>query len=161
MATSSPTKNLQGRFVLIYFGYMGCPDVCPTTMSTIADVMEQLGDKAEGVVPCSSPSTPSVDTAKELREYIHFLDKRIIGLRGPKAYTDHMVKVFNARYEIHTPDPETPGSVCRRSHRLGGVCRPRRGVDPAVPAWHGRRGHHPRHSRYHGHGTVELRVSGV
>ena len=101
-------ESLQGRFVLIYFGYMSCPDVCPTSLSTIADVMEQLGDEADRLAVLFVTVDPERDTAKNLREYIHFFDKRIVGLRGPKPYTDHMVKVFNARYEFHIPDPTHP-----------------------------------------------------
>ncbi|WP_421703349.1 SCO family protein [Aliiroseovarius sp.] len=101
-------EDLQGRFVLLYFGYMGCPDVCPTSMSTLADVMEQLGEVADGVTVLFVTVDPDRDTAKRLREYVQFFDERIVGLRGPKAYTDHMVKAFNARYEFHVPDPAKP-----------------------------------------------------
>lgn len=101
-------EDVQGRFVLVYFGYMSCPDVCPTAMSTVADTLEQLGEDAEKLAVLFVTVDPKRDTAKDLRDYIHFFDKRIIGLRGPKAYTDHMVKVFNARYEFHVPDPDRP-----------------------------------------------------
>lgn len=101
-------EDLQGRFVLIYFGYTSCPDVCPTTMSVIADVMEALGEDMDRMAVLFVTVDPARDRPKALREYIGFFDERIIGLSGPKAYTDHMVKAFNARYEIHTPDPEHP-----------------------------------------------------
>ncbi|MCP3969171.1 MAG: SCO family protein [Rhodobacteraceae bacterium] len=100
--------DLFGQFVLIYFGYTGCPDVCPTSLSTITDVMEQLGDGMERLTVLFVTVDPDRDTAKVLREYVGFFDDRIIALRGPKAYTDHMVKAFNARYEIHIPDPDRP-----------------------------------------------------
>ena len=101
-------EDLQGRFVLIYFGYTACPDVCPTTLSTIADVMEDLGDLTDGLTVLFVTVDPDRDTAKILREYVAFFDDRIVALRGPKAYTDHMVSAFNARYEFYTPDPEHP-----------------------------------------------------
>lgn len=101
-------EDLQGKFVLVYFGYMGCPDVCPTSLSTIADVMEKLGEDTNDIAVLFVTVDPDRDTAQELREYIGFFDKRIIGLRGPKAYTDHMVKAFNARYEFHIEDPDKP-----------------------------------------------------
>jgi protein SCO1/2 len=101
-------EDLQGRFVLIYFGYTACPDVCPTSLSVIADVMEALGEEMERLVVLFVTVDPARDTPKVLREYLGFFDKRIMGLSGPKAYTDHMVKAFNARYEIHAPDPEHP-----------------------------------------------------
>lgn len=101
-------QDLLGKFVLIYFGYMGCPDVCPTSLSTIADVMADLGPLNDTLTVLFVTVDPDRDTAKDLRDYVHFFDKRIIGLRGPKAYTDHMVKAFNARYEFHVPDPSKP-----------------------------------------------------
>lgn len=97
-----------GQFVLIYFGYTGCPDVCPTSLSTIADAMDKLGDKADQVVPLFVTVDPDRDSAKLLQEYAAAFDDRIIPLRGPKEYTDHMVKAFNARYEKHIADPAHP-----------------------------------------------------
>ncbi|MEZ5687136.1 MAG: SCO family protein [Paracoccaceae bacterium] len=102
-------EDFQGKFVLVYFGYTGCPDVCPTSLSTIADVLERLGEEdAAGVVPLFVSVDPERDTAKLMREYLGFFDERIVGLRGPLAYTDHMVKAFNARYEKHIPNPAQP-----------------------------------------------------
>jgi len=99
-------EDFQGKFVLIYFGYMSCPDVCPTTLATLADAMEQLGDLNEDLAVLFVTVDPDRDGPKELHDYVQFFDKRIIALRGPKAYTDHMVKAFNARYEFYYPDPE-------------------------------------------------------
>ncbi|MDF2141831.1 SCO family protein [Paenirhodobacter sp. CAU 1674] len=101
-------EDLQGKFVLLYFGYTGCPDVCPTSLSTLADTLDLLGDAAEQVTPVFVTVDPERDTAKLMRDYLAFFDERIIGLRGPKIYTDHMVKAFNARYEKHVPDPAQP-----------------------------------------------------
>ncbi len=99
-------EDLQGRFVLIYFGYTSCPDVCPTTLSVISDVMQDLGELNDGLSVLFVTVDPDRDTAQVLAEYTAFFDPRIIALRGPKPYTDHMVKAFNARYEFHYPDPE-------------------------------------------------------
>lgn len=101
-------EDMQGRFTLIYFGYTGCPDVCPTTLSVIAEAMDALGDQADKVAPLFVTVDPERDTAQLLRDYTGFMHPAIMGLRGPKAYTDHMVKAFNARYEVHVPDPEHP-----------------------------------------------------
>lgn len=97
-----------GKFVLIYFGYTGCPDVCPTSLSTIADVLAALGPDAEKVVALFVTVDPDHDTAKLLQQYTEAFDPRIVPLRGPLAYTDHMVKAFNARYEKYIPDPAHP-----------------------------------------------------
>lgn len=99
-------EDFQGKFVLIYFGYMSCPDVCPTTLSTLSDVMQEMGEEADNVAVLFVTVDPDRDTNKDLREYLSAFDDRMIGLRGPKPYTDHMVKTFNARYEFYYPDPE-------------------------------------------------------
>lgn len=99
-------EDLQGKFVLIYFGYMSCPDVCPTTLSTLSEVMQELGDVNDELAVLFVTVDPDRDTGPRLSEYLSFFDERIIGLRGPKPYTDHMVKAFNARYEFYYPDPD-------------------------------------------------------
>ncbi len=98
--------SFQGKFVLIYFGYMSCPDVCPTTLSTLSEAMQALGDLNDELAVLFVTVDPERDTPERLHEYLGFFDKRIIGLRGPKPYTDHMVKAFNARYEFYYPDPD-------------------------------------------------------
>lgn len=101
-------EDMMGKFTLIYFGYTGCPDVCPTTLATVAEAIDKLGDKAELVVPIFVTVDPDRDTAILMREYTGFMHPSFVGLRGPKAYTDHMVRTFNARYEIYVEDPEHP-----------------------------------------------------
>ncbi|AOZ69941.1 hypothetical protein LPB142_11905 [Rhodobacter xanthinilyticus] len=102
-------EDFLGKFVLIYFGYTGCPDVCPTTLSVIADALAGLDEaQAARVAPLFVTVDPDHDTAKLLQEYTAVFDSRIIPLRGPKAYTDHMVAAFNARYERIVPDPAQP-----------------------------------------------------
>ena len=101
-------SDMLGKFNLIYFGYTGCPDVCPTTLATVAEAMDLLGDRAELVVPLFVTVDPDRDTPTLMRDYVSFMHPSIVGLRGPVAYTDHMVKAFNARYEKHVPDPEHP-----------------------------------------------------
>lgn len=98
-------ENLLGKFGLIYFGYMGCPDVCPTSLMTMSEVMKEIGGRAEKVLPIFVTVDPERDTAKALSDFVSNFDKRFVALRGPKEYTDHMVKVFNARYEFQYSDP--------------------------------------------------------
>lgn len=97
-----------GRFVLIYFGYTGCPDVCPTSLSTLADVLAGIGADANRVTAYFVTVDPEHDTAKLLKDYTAAFDTRIVPLRGPQAYLDHMVHAFNAKYEKHIEDPAHP-----------------------------------------------------
>ena len=45
------SAEFRGRYMLIYFGYSNCPDVCPTTLSLMADALDKLGSKADRIVP--------------------------------------------------------------------------------------------------------------
>ncbi len=98
-------ETIAGKFTLLYFGYMGCPDVCPTSLMTISEVLKSIGDRADKVIALFVTVDPDRDTAKALSEFATNFDPRIVALRGPKEYTDHMVKAFNAKYEFHYADP--------------------------------------------------------
>ena len=98
-------ENFAGKFSLVYFGYMGCPDVCPTSLMTMSDVMKTIGGRADQVLPVFVTVDPDRDTAKALRDFVSNFDKRFIALRGPKEYTDHMAKLFKAKYEFRYSDP--------------------------------------------------------
>ena len=66
-------KTYQGKYVLIFFGYTFCPDVCPTTLSTFTTVMDLLGPDAAKVQPIFVTIDPLRDTPEHLKEYLtHF-----------------------------------------------------------------------------------------
>src|SRR4051794_23274383 len=44
-------KDFQGKYMLVFFGYTYCPDVCPTTLAVMADAMEKIGSLADKVAP--------------------------------------------------------------------------------------------------------------
>lgn len=101
-------ENLAGKFAMIYFGYMSCPDICPTSLMTMADVLKKLGADADRILPLFVTVDPDRDTPERLSQYAPAFDSRIVALRGPKAYTDAMVKAFGAKYEVHVADPKHP-----------------------------------------------------
>ncbi|PLX37838.1 MAG: SCO family protein [Hyphomicrobiales bacterium] len=100
--------DLIGHYLLVYFGYTFCPDVCPTSMITIAEVLDKLGDDASRIVPLFISVDPKRDTPKHLREYTSMFDERIIGLTGKKEFIDAAVDAYNVRYEIVEADPNDP-----------------------------------------------------
>lgn len=102
-------ETLLGRFSLIYFGYTGCPDICPTSMLTMAEVLQALGSEAGRVIPIFVTVDPDRDTPKLLSQYVSAFDERIVALRAPKDYLDRMVAAFRVKYEFYVPDPKHPG----------------------------------------------------
>lgn len=101
--------DFQGKYLLMLFGYTFCPDICPTGMQELAEVMELLGPDAKKVQPLFISVDPERDTPRVLREYVNAFDERIIGLTGSKASIDSITKKYRvkfARVEDKPGDPD-------------------------------------------------------
>jgi protein SCO1/2 len=70
------------RPMLIYFGFTYCPDVCPTTLLTMANVIEKLGDNAKKLTPLFITVDPERDNEEVLSNYVSAFHENIIGLTG-------------------------------------------------------------------------------
>ena len=79
------SADFRGRYMLIYFGYSTCPDVCPTTLVLMADALDKLGAKADAIVPIFISIDPQRDTAAKLKTYLAVFGPRFIGLTGDLA----------------------------------------------------------------------------
>lgn len=90
--------SFRGKVVLVFFGYTQCPDVCPTTMVELANVMKELGPKADQVQVLFVTVDPERDTQQLLAEYVPAFDKRFLGLRGDAAATAKVAKEFKIYY---------------------------------------------------------------
>jgi len=72
----------RGKVVLLFFGYIHCPDVCPVTLSTWARVRRSLGGQAEDVRFVFVTVDPERDTAERLREHLEIFSDEFVGLTG-------------------------------------------------------------------------------
>lgn len=102
--------DFKGKVVLMFFGYTQCPDVCPTTMVEMAEVMQQLGPQAEQVQVLFVTVDPQRDTQALLAQYVPRFDARFLGLYGDAAATAKVAKdfkVFYAKVEGRTPGSYT------------------------------------------------------
>jgi protein SCO1/2 len=77
--------DFQGRFMLVYFGYTFCPDICPTALTTMADALDLLGEAGLGVVPVFVTVDPERDTPEHLADYVTHFHSRQVGLSGSPA----------------------------------------------------------------------------
>lgn len=100
--------DFKGKAVVVFFGFTQCPDVCPTTMMEMANVMKALGPDADRVQVLFITVDPERDTAELLAQYVPAFDKRFLGLRGDLAETDKVAKEFKVFYQ-KVPG-KTPGS---------------------------------------------------
>jgi len=88
----------RGRWLLVFFGFTACPDVCPTTLNTVARTLEQLGDDAAKVVPLLITVDPARDTPEVLAEYVALFDARIVGLTGTADQIKQAASAFRVYY---------------------------------------------------------------
>jgi protein SCO1/2 len=97
-------QTLKGRPFLVYFGYTHCPDVCPTELARISDILSKMGDKA---IPTLFVTVdPDRDTPKVMQDYVSSFNPAVIGLSGsPQAVeaTEKTFRVF-ARKGQKQPD---------------------------------------------------------
>ncbi|HJT42884.1 MAG TPA: SCO family protein [Rhizomicrobium sp.] len=97
--------DFRGRYMLIFFGYSFCPDICPTTMGVAAQALETLGGRANRVVPIFITTDPERDTPQVLGEYMKAFGPNFIGLTGSPAAIQEVGKKFRV-YAVKKPlDP--------------------------------------------------------
>jgi len=99
--------DFKGKAVVVFFGYTQCPDVCPTTLSSMREVLSRLGDDAGRVQVLFVTLDPARDTAPLLAEYVTAFHPSFIGLYGDEAAIVAVArdfKVFYARQPGTTAD---------------------------------------------------------
>lgn len=93
----------RGRWMLIYFGYTFCPDVCPTELQTIAAALDKLGPQAAEVAPLFITIDPERDTPAALAAYVKLFDDRLIGLTGTAEQIAAVARAYRVYYAKVTP----------------------------------------------------------
>lgn len=112
------TEDFRGRLQLIAFGYTACPDVCPTTLVEMAEVLRLLGDDAEGLQGLFVSVDPERDTPASLKTYTAFFDPRIIGLSGSPELVQRAARNFRVRY-AKVPGTEGQSGFYAVDHSAG------------------------------------------
>ena len=94
-------SDLRDKVVVLYFGYTFCPDVCPTTLTDMKQVMKLLGKKADDVQFIMVSVDPERDTPEKLNEYVTYFDPRFIGLTGTPEEVVTAATPFGVIFEKH------------------------------------------------------------
>jgi len=92
-------EDFRGKAVVLFFGFAQCPDVCPTTLADMAQVMRELGPLAERVQVLFVTVDPERDTQEALAKYVPAFDPRFLGLRGDLEATRAAAKEFKVYFE--------------------------------------------------------------
>jgi protein SCO1 len=102
--TAVSDQTYRGKWLMVYFGYTYCPDVCPTTMMEIAGALNALGPHTAMVQALFITVDPQRDTGAVLNDYLKSFDRSIIGLTGTYAQIAAAAKTFHVFYERNDTD---------------------------------------------------------
>jgi protein SCO1/2 len=100
--------DFRGKVVVLFFGYTQCPDVCPTTLSTLAEAKKRLGPDGDKVQVLFVTIDPERDKPELLLPYVTAFDPSFLGLYGDADATARTAKEFKIIYQKQPgPTPET------------------------------------------------------
>jgi protein SCO1/2 len=91
--------DFRAKVVTVFFGFTHCPDVCPTTLAEMAQVMRELGPDAEKVQVLFITVDPERDTAEVLRQYVPSFHASFLGLHGDADAIARTAKEFKVFYQ--------------------------------------------------------------
>ena len=107
--TAVTDKDYAGQFMLVFFGYTYCPDVCPTALSDMSVALDLLGEeKTEKVTPLFISVDPARDTPAHLAEYVSFFHPKTVGLTGTEEQIKKVAREYRVYYRLNEPDPDDP-----------------------------------------------------
>jgi protein SCO1/2 len=95
-------SQLQGHWSLLFFGFTNCPDICPTTLTTLNQLHSILkkSDSADGMQFIFVSVDPGRDNAKKLKTYVQFFNKEFVGVTGEKEELAKLARQVGAYYEV-------------------------------------------------------------
>ena len=92
-------QDLKGSYSLIYFGYMFCPDVCPTALQVMTNAMDRLDKNTQKrITPIFITIDPARDTAEKLSSYVNNFHPRMIGLTGTDEQIANVARAYRVFY---------------------------------------------------------------
>jgi protein SCO1/2 len=94
-------RDFRGKYMLVYFGYTFCPDVCPTTLNEVADALDHLGAKADRLQPIFITVDPKRDTPSVIKQYVAAFTPRLLGLTGTEEQIAKVAKEYRVYYAEH------------------------------------------------------------
>lgn len=92
-------KDFAGRYMLMFFGYTYCPDVCPTELQVMTAALKELGEKGEDVQPIFVSVDPERDTPENVKAYVANFGEGLVGLTGSAEDVAAMAKAYRVFYQ--------------------------------------------------------------
>lgn len=111
--------DLKNKTVLVFFGYASCPDICPTTMAQLTEVIDKLGDDARDVRILFISVDPHRDTPDMLQAYVDAFNKNAVGLTGSEKEVAALARRYRIAYQIEKPKPGDNAEIYDVTHSRG------------------------------------------
>src|SRR5437763_4815851 len=92
-------QDLKGRPFLVFFGFTHCPEVCPTTLFEVSEILRKLGPDADRVGALFVTVDPERDTAPVLKDYLSSFDPHLLGLTGDLADVAAVAKAYRVYFK--------------------------------------------------------------
>lgn len=94
--TTVTDETYRGKWLLVFFGYTFCPDICPTTLNEIAAALDRLGPDAAKLQPLFITVDPERDTPEVMGQFTAAFDGRIVGLTGSPQQIAAVAREYGA-----------------------------------------------------------------
>lgn len=91
-------RDFRGRYMLVFFGFTHCPDICPTELQVMSTALEALGPKAEKVVPIFITLDPERDTPEVVDNYVKNFGANFVGLTGSPEAIAQAAKAYRVAF---------------------------------------------------------------
>ena len=91
-------RDFRGRYMLIFFGFTHCPDICPAELQVMSASLDELGPKAEGVVPIFVTLDPERDTPEVMADFVKNFGSRFVGLTGSLEAIAEAAKAYRVAF---------------------------------------------------------------
>jgi protein SCO1/2 len=92
-------RDLKGRPFLVFFGFTRCPDICPTTLFEVSEILRALGKDADRVGALFITVDPERDTPAALKYYLSSFDPHLAGLTGEPAAVAAVAKAYRVYFK--------------------------------------------------------------
>ena len=99
-------KHFPNKYLIMYFGYTFCPDICPTALQNVTLALEDLGDKARQFQPLFITIDPQRDTMQHLSEFVKDFHPSLMALRGTPKETKALADAYKIYYAVVDPKEE-------------------------------------------------------
>jgi len=112
-------RSLQGKPVLVFFGFTNCPDVCPTTLTQLSVVMKKLGPQADDIQILLVSVDPDRDTPGVMEKYTASFGPWLLGLTGAEEDLDTLRKSYGVYAAMESSDDKGAYNVMHSATVFG------------------------------------------